>query len=160
MFKLIIVAMLLLASTATALADGFSSRVAAGLLVIDQADNQNGRGHATLDSLNDKPRSTTRLIPVPQFELRYSWDSSSVFIGSPIDEPTGLNLGYRRKLEKGALTGSAFYSFFGREWQNPYLVGTPRSETRVNTYGGRVAFEEIGSTPEPGAERDSQGRGG
>lgn len=147
MLKPVVVTLLLFASTASALADGFSSRISAGLLFIDQADNLNGRGYSVLNSLNEKPRSFSNLIPVPRFELRYSRGDNSVQFGSPVDEPAGLTLGYRRKLVKGALSGSAFYSFFGREWQNPYLVGTPRSETRVQTYGGRVAVEEIGGTP-------------
>lgn len=128
-------------------ADGFSSRIGVGLLVLNHADNLSGRGNSTLGSLNDKPRSFTRVYPVPAIELRYSWEGNTVFYGASADEPLGIGLGYRRKLDKGAVSGSAFYSFFGREWQNPYLVGTPRSETRVNSYGGRVAFEEVGGTP-------------
>ena len=147
MRNVLFAAMLLLASSAMARAEGFSSRVAAGLLVINQADNLNGRGHATLSSLNEKPKQFTRLFPVPMVELRYAWEGNSVYFGSPPDEPVALNLGYRRRLEKGAMSVSAFYSFFGREWQNPYLVGTPRSETRVNSYGGRLAFEDIGGSP-------------
>ena len=130
-----------------AAADGFSSRFGAGLLVVNHADNLSGRGNPALGSLDDKPRTITRVYPAPVIELRYSWEGNTVFYGSSTDEPLGIGLGYRRKLDRGALSGSAFYSFFGREWQNPYLVGTPRSETRVNSYGGRVAFEEIGGTP-------------
>jgi hypothetical protein len=139
--------MLVLVSTSTVLADGFSSRIAAGLLVFNQADNLSGRGAATLKSLDEKPRSFTHLLPVPQIELRYSWEANSVYFGSPVEDPTGMNLGYRRTLANGAISGSVFYSFFGREWQNPYLVGIPREETRVNSYGGRIAFEAIGGSP-------------
>jgi hypothetical protein len=128
-------------------ADGFSGRIGAGVLVISQADNLSGRGSTTIGSLNEKPHEITRVYPAPMVELRYSWEKNTVFYGSSTDEPLGVGLGYRRKLDKGAVSGSAFYSFFGREWKDPFLVGTPRSETRVNSYGGRVAFEEIGGTP-------------
>jgi len=147
MFNAGLVALLLVLMPVIAAADGFSSRIGVGLLVINQADNLSGRGNATLGSLNDKPQTITRVYPAPMVELRYAWERNTVYYGSATDEPLGIGLGYRRKLDKGAVSGSAFYSFFGREWQNPYLVGTPRSETRVNSYGGRVAFEEIGGTP-------------
>ncbi len=140
-------ALLLVFMPVIAAADGFSSRIGVGLLVMNQADNLSGRGNSTLGSLNDKPQTITRVYPAPVIELRYSWERNTVYYGSSTDEPLGVGLGYRRKLDKGAVSGSAFYSFFGREWQNPYLVGTPRSETRVNSYGGRIAFEEIGGTP-------------
>lgn len=140
-------AMLLISMPVIAAADGFSSRIGAGLLVINQADNLSGRGNPTLGSLNDKPQTITKVYPAPMVELRYSWQKNTVYYGSSTDEPLGIGLGYRRKLDKGAVSGSAFYSFFGREWRDPYLVGTPRSETRVNSFGGRIAFEEIGGTP-------------
>ena len=140
-------ALLLVLMPVIAIADGFSSRIGVGLLVMNQADNLSGRGNSTLGSLNDKPQTITRVYPAPVIELRYSWERNTVYYGSSTDEPLGIGLGYRRKLDKGAVSGSAFYSFFGREWRNPYLVGPPRSETRVNSYGGRVAFEEIGGTP-------------
>lgn len=148
MLGLIPVLILVLAFTANAQADGFSSRIAAGLLVINQADNQNGRGYATLNALNEKPRSFNRLLPIPLIELRYTHGDNSVFLGSPVDDPVAFSLGCRRKLDKGgALSGSVFYSFFGREWQDPYLVGVPRTDTRVHSYGARMAFEDMGGTP-------------
>ncbi len=128
-------------------ADGFSGRVGGGLLLISQADNLSGRGEEILGSRNEKPRSSSIVFPIGLFELRYAWDGNQVSLGTPLDEPAGLAVGYRRKLEQGALTGSVQYSFWGREWQDPYLVGVPRSATRVHTYGGRVAFEEIGGSP-------------
>lgn len=138
---------LLLVSAVPVLADGYSARVAAGLLLLEQSGNLNGRGPATINSLNERPASFARLLPVPLIELRYSWGGNSVFFGSPVDQPPGLGIGYHRKLDRGALTGSVFYSFFNREWQDPYLVGTPRSATTVQTYSGRVACEDIGGTP-------------
>lgn len=143
---IVIMLSLLLASAASVSADGFSARVAAGLLLLEQADNLNGRGHKTINSLNERPASFSRLLPVPLIELRYNWEGNSIFFGSPVDQPPGLSIGYRRKLEKGALTGSVFYSIFSREWQDPYLVGTPRSATDVQTYGGRVSCEDIAGT--------------
>jgi len=140
------VTILLLVTISIAAADSFSSRIGVGLLVINHADNLSGRGNPTLGSLNDKPKSFTRVYPAPVIELRYSWEGNTVYYGSSTDEPLGIGLGYRRKLDKGAVSGSAFYSFFGREWQNPYLVGTPGIETPVNS-NGRIAFEEIGGTP-------------
>lgn len=147
MRSMVIMVALLLVSAAPVSADGFSARVAAGLLLLEQSDNLNGRGPATINSLNERPASFARLLPVPLIELRYSWARDSVFFGSPVDQPPGLSLGYHRKLDRGALTGSLFYSLFSREWQDPYLVGTPRSATAVQTYGGRVACEDIAGTP-------------
>ena len=144
---IVLLVTLLSASAVTVSAEGFSARVAAGLLLLEQSDSLNGRGPATINSLNERPASFARLLPVPLIELRYSWERNSVFFGSPVDQPPGLSIGYQRKLDRGALTGSAFYSFFSREWQDPYLVGTPRSATAVKTYGGRVACEDIGGTP-------------
>jgi hypothetical protein len=144
---LFLVLILILASPPLTRADGLSGRLTAGLLVLDQADNQNGRGHALLTSREARAESTSRLLPVPLLELRYTRGEESIVLGSPVDDPVGLSVAWRRGLAPGALTGSLFYSGFGREWQDPYLVGTPRSETRVRTYGGRVGVESVGGTP-------------
>ena len=57
------------------------------------------------------------------------------------------NARYRRSLDAGAVTGSLFYSLFGKEWRNPYLVGSRASDTTVYNYGGKLVFEEISGTP-------------
>lgn len=147
MYPLTAIVLALLVLPAPALAGEVSTRLAAGLLAIEQADNLSGRGHATINALDAKPRPFTRLLAVPLLEVRYTHQGSSIFVGSPVDEPAGLNLGYRRQLDKGAVGGNVFYSGFGREWQNPYLVGIPRNETRVHTYGGRISFEDVGGVP-------------
>jgi hypothetical protein len=136
-----------LLTVSNAWADGFSGRVGGGVLLISQADNLSGRGQEVLVSRHEKPRSSSIVFPIGLFEVRYAWDDNQVSLGTPLDEPAGLALGYRRKLEQGALTGSMQYSFWGREWQDPYLVGVPRSDTRVHTYGGRVSLEDIGGSP-------------
>ena len=124
----------------------FSSRAGLGLLVMDQADNLSGRGYSVVGR-NDRPRSFTRVIPIGLLDLRYAWDTSTVSFGTSVDDPAGLTLAYRSKLERGSVGGSLFYSIFGSEWKNPYLFDTPRKDTTVHSYGGRVFWEEIGGQP-------------
>ena len=113
---------------------------------MNQADNLSGRGYSIVNR-HDRPRIFSRVFPIGLFDLRYAWGENQLSFGTAVDDPAGLTLGFRRTLAKGALTSSLFYSIFGREWQNPYLFGTPRTDTTVHTYGGRVAWEQINGTP-------------
>lgn len=130
----------------TSWAGEFNSRAGLGLLVMEQADNMSGRGYRVIAG-NERPRAFSRLIPIGLLDTRYTWDNSAISFGTAVDDPAGLTLGYRRKLESGAISAGLFYSIFGSEWRNPYLFGTPRVDTTVHTYGARAAWEEIGGQP-------------
>jgi hypothetical protein len=128
-------------------ADETTTRIGAGLLVTGLADNLSGRGESTISSLSDRPDNVTRITPIVLFDIRRTKDRDTFFFGTPLDEQAAISLGYRRSLDAGAVTGSIFYSLFGKEWRNPYLVGTPRRDTTAYNFGGRLVFEEISGTP-------------
>lgn len=145
--KLVIAGVLLVvALNGTSLAGEFSGRAGLGFLVSEQADNLSGRGYRTVDG-NRRPRSFWYLIPVGLAEVRYADREQTVTFGTSVDDPAGVTLGYRRKLEQGAVGGSLFYSIFGSEWKNPYLFGAPRSDTMVHSYGARLFWDEIQGGP-------------
>lgn len=128
-------------------ADGFSGQVGGGVLAIEQADNLSGRGNATIGSLHEKPGSSSIIFPIGVLEMRYAWDGKQVSLGTPLDEPAGITVGYRQKLAQGGVAGSVQYSFWGKEWRNPYLVGVARSDTLVHTMSGRLAWEGVAGSP-------------
>ena len=138
---------LLLISAVPLPADEISTRVGAGLLVTGLADNMSGRGESTISSLSDRPENVTRITPIMLVDIRRTKDRDTFFFGTPLDEQAAITFGYRRSLDAGAVTGSLFYSLFGKEWRNPYLVGSPRRDTTVFNYGGKLVFEEISGTP-------------
>ena len=127
----------------SAWAGGFSGRVDAGVLFVNQADNLSGRSSKSIDNLNSKPKSVTHIYPIPMFDLRYRDDAlrNTYRLGTPQDEPGSLAVGVRHEMDKGAFDTSFFYSFTGKEWENPYQL--QRTETDVRNFGFKAAWENI-----------------
>lgn len=143
--------LLVLASAAAAVSghaaeEGFTARVGAGIAVVNKADNLSGNGYARVESLSEKPRSTTNIYPLPLLELAYRKGSNELYFGRSTDDPAGLVAGLKHRGDEGVVDLQAFYLFFGEEWQDPYLVGADREETDVERFGMKVAWNGIYGT--------------
>ena len=80
---LINVMILFLLSAGAVQAAEFSSRIGTGLLISGLADNMSGRGESTIYSLNDRPATVTRAIPLVLFDLRYAKEKNTFFFAYP-----------------------------------------------------------------------------
>lgn len=123
---------------------GFTGRVDGGILAVAKADNLWGRGKSHLDSIHAKPKTVTHLYPIVLFDLRYREEGSAseFFLSTPRDEAGSVSLGLKRTVGFGTATGSLFYQFAGRVWENPYV--TEREDTDSRNYGLTVGLEDMG----------------
>ena len=131
-----------------ALADGFSADIGAGVLVVNKSDNLWGRGKANIDSINSKPKGETWVSPIPVVYLRYRQESlkNTYYLGATHEDYGRLGLGVKHDLDKGgAIDAALFYSFMGKEWENPYMLN--RNSTNVKNFGLRTTWDNIAGTP-------------
>jgi len=130
-----------------AFADGFTADIGGGVLYINKSDNLWGRGKANISSINAKPQSADRVYPIPAVLLRYRQDSlrNTYYLGATHEDYGRLVVGVKHDLDKGAVDAALFYSFMGREWENPYVLN--RASTGVKSFGLRTGWERIGGGP-------------
>lgn len=123
---------------------GFTGRVDGGMLVVAKADNLWGRGKNHIDSIHAKPKTVSHLYPIALIDLRYRAEGSAneFFLSTPPDEAGSVALGLKRTLGFGTATGSLFYQFAGRVWENPYV--TDREDTDNRIYGVKLGLEDVG----------------
>ena len=128
-------------------ADSFTADVGAGMLIINKSDNLWGRGKASIASLGDRPKSQTVVMAIPALLLRYRQDSlkNTWFAGATEEDYGRVAIGVKHDLEKGAVDAALFYSFMGREWEDPYTLN--RNSTSAQNFGLRAGWEKIAGSP-------------
>jgi len=133
---------------------GFAAEVTVGTAIISSADNLSpGGSKSTLNSLDQKAKTTTRVLPalLPELSYRFGADSSWYFKMVPPTDEAGFfapTTGMTHALPGIAtFDGGLFYLPLAEVYKNPYLVGERRQETDVLSWGGYLAAEDIAGTP-------------
>lgn len=133
---------------------GFAAEVTVGTAIISSADNLSpGGSKSTLNSLDQKAKTTTRMLPalLPELSYRFGADSSWYFKMVPPTDEAGFfapTTGMTHALPGIAtFDGGLFYLPLAEVYKNPYLVGERRQETDVLSWGGYLAAEDIAGTP-------------
>lgn len=133
---------------------GFAAEVTVGTAIISSADNLSpGGSKSTLNSLDQKAKTTTRVLPalLPELRYRFGADSSWYFKMVPPTDEAGFfapTTGMTHALPGIAtFDGGLFYLPLAEVYKNPYLVGERRQETDVLSWGGYLAAEDIAGTP-------------
>lgn len=132
---------------------GFAAEVTVGTAIISSADNLSpGGSKSTLNSLDQKAKTTTRVLPalLPELRYRFGADSSWYFKMVPPTDEAGFfapTTGMTHALPGIAtFDGGLFYLPLAEVYKNPYLVGERRQETDVLSWGGYLAAEDIAGT--------------
>lgn len=135
---------------------GFAAEVTIGAVVISGGDNLSpDLSKSTLESLDEKAKTTTTVLPAILPELSYHFGvdgrSSWYFKMRPASDEAGFfapTTGMTHALP-GIATFDAglFYLPFAEVYKNPYQVGVSRQETDVLGWGGYLAAENIAGTP-------------
>lgn len=135
---------------------GFAAEVTVGTAIISSADNLSpGGSKSTLSSLDQKAKTTTKVLPalLPELSYRFGVDghSSWYFKMVPASDEAGFfapTTGMTHALPGIAtLDAGLFYLPLAEVYKNPYLVGERRQETDVLSWGGYLAAEDIAGTP-------------
>ena len=135
---------------------GFSGNVLFGAGYIDLESNL-FRGNKLLDvsnetinTVNDSPDSNNDTFPVITGEVDYTFgDRWQVFLGSDVGDLATLDfsqrLGIRKQWDQVGVFGLAllFTGAPAEVWQDPYLTGTPRSDTDRDSTGVRLDWWKI-----------------
>lgn len=135
--------------------DYLSGRIDIGAIIIDSGNNLNPSGSdKRLDSLDSGANRESKVMPV--FLAAVTWD-----VGEPegvklflttdpaIEEVGGFafNLGASYRLgNAGILKTAAFFTPFGKAWENPYITGVEREETDTSKYGFKLGLNRIMGT--------------
>lgn len=132
--------------------DALTGEVTAGVIVIHSGNNLNPKGSSRkLDDLTSSAGKQTSVIPaiLPEVNYKFGQDQQMGWYFNsrpPIDEAGEFALlsgfTYNRP-DVGFFEIGGFYVPFNELWKNPYLVGEPRDETDVTTWGAQFAFNKI-----------------
>ncbi len=129
-----------------------SGQVAAGIVLVDNADNLSPNGsNSTISNLESSPQRRLTTIPALLPEATYKFGESDQFAWyfkttPPIDEAGGFVLASGLSYD---ITGLAviepgvFLVPFAEVWKNPYLVNASRQETDVAAWGAQLACNHI-----------------
>lgn len=122
----------------------FSARVDAGVLWMKTESHLDaGDDNRRINSLTESPKSETEIIPVPAFELAWQVGENMVLYGGiPLEDEPRPTLGFQYGTEDfGEFDVSLFYHFPEDVWEDPYLTGVDRTETDMDRYGIKLAWE-------------------
>ncbi len=128
--------------------DSANFELTGGLLNVQRANHEWVHGPARIDSLDESAKSASIIMPVIILEISYSAEPGGVeyYADSPVSEDGKLMFGMRSPTGIGVMD-TFFYAELDKEvWQNPFLVGTDRKETRATSYGAELGLSEIGGT--------------
>ena len=129
---------------------GFSGRLQGGAFFV-QTDSQlsTESTNRSIDDL-DGPADTHEVISgMASLYLRYQFEGgTAVYAGNPLEIGEGFALaaGMSHPMDMGTLDVALTWLPIQEVWKNPYLTGSPRDKTDVDTLGLRVQFQEIAQT--------------
>jgi hypothetical protein len=107
-------------------------------------------GLDTIQSIDDKPRTSYVTHAIAGTEVTYTLENrNQLFFGSSLEDQLtmdyGSQLGWRKQSEQGDIfqLGYLFSGLPAEVWEDPYLTGTRRKETKRNTSGARFVWDRI-----------------
>jgi len=108
-------------------------------------------GNSVTTSLTESPDSTNDVIPLYNFDVRYTFASTrtQVFFGNNLEDllrfDVTMQAGVRQGFsERSSVSASlVFTSFPAQVWEDPYVVNTPRVETDRSSIGARLNWDKI-----------------
>ena len=111
-------------------------------------------GKDTIDSLDKGPDSETSGMPVIALELSYTFADSrtQVFLGNQLEDfirfDSSTFAGVRQEVGNAGIIGaSLLYTSLATEvWQDPFLTGSPRTETDRTANGYRLIWDKVYGT--------------
>jgi hypothetical protein len=115
--------------------------------MLNKADNLWADGKSDIKSIDDKPRSETKLYAFPDFEASYQKEGTGTqyYLSSTYEEPGCLQAGIEKTFgDKSVLDVYGFYRFMENQWENPYALH--RSPTNAENFGMGVSYENIAAT--------------
>lgn len=136
---------------------GWSGFVSAGVNVTRNSSNlylgPSGEDGANkqVNSLTSDPSGKNQVSPAFNLDLRYTLGDSGTqfYLGNLIQDTVRLDfsqqLGVRQRLgQSGIVSVSYVFSGFpNKVWQDPYAIGTDRSDTRRDINGVQVGWQNI-----------------
>jgi hypothetical protein len=111
-------------------------------------------GSETIKDLNSGPGSESVGIPTVNFELSYTFEKTrtQVHIGNLMEDFLAFNMnttaGVRQDIGNWGLIGASLQttSLVTDVWQDPYATGVKRKDTERTNKGGRLFWQQIGSS--------------
>lgn len=119
-----------------------SAKTGAAVVVINRADNLWTGGKPQIQSIYERPKTSTKILPFPILDIRHidNVSGTEYFFGTSKDEPGSLTLGRGRDFDNDTyLEVYGFYSLKESGWKNPYALN--RETTDIREYGAKFIFE-------------------
>ncbi len=119
-----------------------SAKAGGAVVVINRADNLWTGGKPQIQSIYERPKAATKILPFPILDIRHIDNASGTeyFFGTSKDEPGSLTLGRGKDFDNDTyLEIYGFYSLKESGWKNPYALN--RETTDIREYGAKFIFE-------------------
>ncbi|TAN42311.1 MAG: DUF2860 domain-containing protein [Nitrospirae bacterium] len=119
-----------------------SAKAGAAVVLINRADNLWTGGKPQIQSIYERPKTATKILPFPILDITHIDNASGTeyFFGTSKDEPGSLTLGRGRDFDNDTyLEIYGFYSLKESGWKNPYALN--RETTDIREYGAKFIFE-------------------
>ena len=108
-------------------------------------------GNSVITSLTASPDSNDDVIPMANFDLRYTFASTrtQLFLGNSLEDFLRFDLAAQAGVRQGISNKSSvsasfvFSSVPAEVWADPYVVNTPRQETDRTSNGLRLNWDKI-----------------
>lgn len=136
---------------------GFSGFVNVGTMYLDVKTNMlagnevTDVGHDVITSLSTGPNNKDDVIPVFDFNLRYTFarTRTQLFFGNSLEDflrfDFATQAGVRQGISDKSSVSAAFIlsSLPAQVWADPYVVNTPRQKTDRTSSGARLNWENV-----------------
>lgn len=109
-------------------------------------------GKKTISSLANEPDSESQIMPQLNLNIKYTFSTQTqLFLGNSLEDIVQLDtasiFGVRQQFSDKSILEFGFVStpIFApvQVWADPYVVGTPRSETDRTSRGARLEYDKI-----------------
>lgn len=135
---------------------GFSGFANLGAMYLDVESNMVAGneiadvGNSVITSLATSPGSNDDVIPMVNFDLRYTFASTrtQLFLGNSLENLLRFDLAAQAGVRQGVSDKSSvsasfvFTSFPAEVWADPYVVNTPRVDTDRKSNGVRLNWQK------------------
>lgn len=136
---------------------GFSGFVNLGAMYLNVESNMVAGnkvadvGNSVTTSLTASPDSNNDVIPLINFDARYTFASTrtQLFLGNSLEDFLRFDLtgqaGVRQGISDRSSVSASFLlsTFDAQVWEDPYVVNTPRVETDRSSTGVRLNWDKI-----------------
>jgi hypothetical protein len=131
---------------------GISGEISLNAGVTSSTSNFNVDGDATINSLENSPKSESEGLIAPLGNIAYTFGEGlrqQIYFGTSREDiavgTLAMQLGYKHELSSGTVVDVSFLPtvISGETWQNPYQLNTARKETDIKGNAYRLQFESI-----------------